>query len=225
MMRVADGTSLASLPLRGTHDSMSIHGGSLTECQEIYGNSGDTLTAQLKAGIRFFDIRTRINEGNIFTIHHGPTYQEANFNDVINKFSNFLPAHPAEAIIMRLKQECHAGSITSCSDASGQKSFVVIFDKYRENSPNARTRFWAPSVQRSSRAGMPKMGEIRGKIVLVVLQDSHGARTERYGLNQLAGWKDGNSQAIATKRDPVRRFLDKTNLEDQTALYVNFASG
>lgn len=50
-------------------------------------------------------------------------------------------------------------------------------------------------------AGMPKMGEIRGKIVLVVLQDSHGARTERYGLNQLAGWKDGNSQSVQDNYD------------------------
>jgi 1-phosphatidylinositol phosphodiesterase len=62
---------------------------------------------------------------------------------------------------------------------------------------------------------MPKMGEIRSKIVLAVLQNAGGGRTERYGLDQFAGWNDGNSQwvqdnynvpntgAIATKRDQV----------------------
>ncbi|KAJ7268600.1 1-phosphatidylinositol phosphodiesterase [Mycena rebaudengoi] len=236
MMRIPDDRSLASISIPGTHESMAILGGDLTQCQENFGVSGATLTAQLNAGIRMFDIRLRVNNNNTFTVHHGLFYQQASFEDVLNHFSDFLAAHPAEAIIIRVKQECNA-ELGSCTDVKGQKSFIDIWDSYRDNSPAARARFWGPSVQRNSAAQTPTMGEIRSKIVLAVLNGSHGGRTEQYGLAQFSGWNDGNSQwvqdnynvpntaAIATKRDQVRRFLDQTNAGDQTAMYVNFCSG
>lgn len=135
---------------------------------------------------------------------------------------------------MRLKAEC-TGSIGSCTDASGQADFTNIFDSY----VSRRSRFWAPSVDRNSAAAIPTMGTVRGRIVLAVLHNRSGGRTNAYGLAQFSGWNDGNSQfvqdsynvpntgAIATKRDQVRRFLDKYNAEDpgMTGMYVNFASG
>ena len=63
---------------------MAIHGGALTQTQENFGDSGGTLAAQLAAGIRMIDIRARVNGGNTFTIHHGATYQNANFDDVLD---------------------------------------------------------------------------------------------------------------------------------------------
>ncbi|KAJ7596412.1 1-phosphatidylinositol phosphodiesterase [Mycena floridula] len=236
MMRIPDATSLASISIPGTHESMSIIGGDLTQCQENFGESADTLVAQLNAGIRMFDIRLRVNTGNTFTIHHGAVYQNANFDDVINKLAGFLDQHPAEAIILRIKQEC-TGEIGSCTDVSGQASFIDIFDMYRDNSPAARARFWAPSVQRGSAAATPTIADIRSKIVIAVINGPQGGRTEQYGLAQFSGWNDGNSAwvqdnynvpntgAIATKRDQVRRFLDNTNSGDQTKMYVNFCSG
>ncbi|KAJ7458510.1 1-phosphatidylinositol phosphodiesterase [Mycena latifolia] len=237
MMKVPDSAGLASISIPGTHESMALFGGDLTECQENFGASADTLTAQLNAGIRMFDIRLRVNTGNTFVVHHGAVYQNANFDDVLNKIDAFLSAHPAEAVIMRVKQEC-TGEIGSCTDVSGQASFVDIFDMYRDNSPAAQRRLWAPSVQRNSAAATPTMGQIRSKIVLAVLHGAQGGRTDAYGLAQFAGWNDGdstyvqdnynvpNTGAIATKRDQVRRFLDVTNAAaDQTAMYVNFCSG
>ncbi|KAJ7157648.1 1-phosphatidylinositol phosphodiesterase [Mycena crocata] len=236
MMKIPDGTSLASISIPGTHESMAIVGGDITQCQENFGNSADTLTAQLNAGIRMFDIRLRVNEGNTFTIHHGSVYQNANFDDVLNKIDSFLAAHPSEAVIMRAKQEC-TGEIGSCSDVSGQASFIDIFDMYRNNSPAAQRRMYLPSVQRGSASATPTMGQIRSKLVLAVLNGVHGERLQQYGLAQFSGWNDGNSAwvqdnynvpntgAIATKRDQVRRFLDNTNSGDQNAMYVNFCSG
>ncbi|KAJ6629573.1 1-phosphatidylinositol phosphodiesterase [Mycena sp. CBHHK59/15] len=236
MMRVPDATSLASISIPGTHESMAILGGDLTECQENFGISAATLTAQLNAGIRMFDIRLRIESGNTFTVHHGVVYQDANFDDVLNSFAAFLDAHPAEAIVMRVKQEC-TGELGSCTDVSGQSSFIDIFDLYRDNSAAAKARLWAPSVQRGSAAATPTMGDIRSRIVLAVINGPQGGRTEQYGLAQFSGWNDGDSAwvqdnynvpnigAIATKRDQVRRFLDLTNAGDQTAMYVNFCSG
>jgi len=233
MRGLPDGASLAALSVPGTHETMAIHGGAWTQTQEDFGDSGGTLAAQLTAGIRMIDIRARVNAGNTFTIHHGGTYQNANFDDVLAKLADFLGAHPKEAVVLRLKQEC-TGELGSCTDATGQSSFPDIFDGYAAKRPGL---FWTPSVTRATAGAMPNLGAIRGKVVLAVMNGPRGGRFANYGLAQFADWNDGSSTyvqdsynvpnvgAIATKRDQVRRFLDATSAGDPTKLYVNFASG
>ncbi|MBU2669050.1 phosphatidylinositol-specific phospholipase C [Actinoplanes bogorensis] len=233
MRGLPDATSLAALSIPGTHETLSIHGGALTQTQENYGDSAHTLTAQLRAGIRMIDVRLRVNAGNTFTIHHGATYQNANFDDVLARLAEFLAAHPGETVVLRLKQEC-TGQIGSCTDAGGQRAFADIFDAY---AGNRSSLFWTPSVSRSAAADTPTLGQVRGKLVLAVLNGPRGGVIERYGLAQFAGWHDGSSEwvqdeynvpnvgAIATKRDQVRRFLDRTSAGDRSKMYVNFASG
>jgi 1-phosphatidylinositol phosphodiesterase len=231
MRGLAGSRSLASLSVPGTHETMAIHGGAWTQAQEDFGDSGGTLAAQLTAGIRMIDIRARVNDGNTFTIHHGATYQNANFDDVLGKLAAFLGAHPGETVLMRLKQEC-TGETGSCTDASGQNGFTQIFDSYVAKN---RALWWTPSV--SGDAAVPTLGEVRGKVVLVVMNGAHGGRFAGYGLAQFGDWNDGSSTyvqdnynvptigAIATKRDQVRRFLDATSAGDPARMYVNFASG
>jgi 1-phosphatidylinositol phosphodiesterase len=233
MRSVSDATSLAALSIPGTHETMAIHGGALTQTQEDFGDGGGTLAAQLDAGIRMIDIRARVNGGNTFTIHHGAVYQNANFDDVLTILTSFLVAHPSETVVMRLKQEC-TGELGSCTDVSGQNPFQDIFDAYARQ---RGTLFWSPSVNRGTAAPTPTLGEIRGKVVLAIMNGPRGGPIEHYGLAQFADWHDGSSTyvqdnynvpnvgAIATKRDQVRRFLDATNAGDPTKMYVNFASG
>ncbi|GAB1642093.1 phosphatidylinositol-specific phospholipase C [Krasilnikovia sp. MM14-A1259] len=232
MRAVPDTTSLAAMSIPGTHDTMAIHGGGPTQTQEDFGDSGATLAAQLAAGIRVIDIRARVNGGNTFTIHHGAVYQNANFDDVLDKLAAFLSAHPSETMVMRLKQEC-TGEVGSCTDVPGQMSFPDIFDLYAAKRP---ALFWQPSIQRGSNAPTPVLGAIRGKVVLAVLHGAFGGPIEHYGLVQFADWNGTstyvqdnynvpNIGAIATKRDQVRRFLDTTDAGDPGKMYVNFASG
>ncbi|GAA2856859.1 1-phosphatidylinositol phosphodiesterase [Actinoplanes cyaneus] len=233
MRSLPDTRSLAALSIPGTHETLAIRGGAWTQTQENFGDSAATLTAQLGAGIRMIDIRARVNTGNTLTIHHGATYQNANFDDVLTRLSDFLGAHPGESVVVRLKQEC-TGELGSCTDAPGQSDFQDIFDAYVAKRP---ALFWAPSVTRSTGAAMPALGQIRGKVVLAVLNGPRGGVLGHYGLGQFAGWHDGSSTyvqdeynvpnlgAIATKRDQVRRFLDTTSAADPSLMYVNFASG
>jgi hypothetical protein len=230
MRGLPDSTSLAAMSIPGTHETMAIHGGALTQTQEDFGDSGATLARQLDAGIRMIDIRARVNGGNTFTIHHGAVYQNANFDDVLAVLRSFLAAHPGETVVMRVKQEC-TGELGSCTDVSGQRSFPDIFDSY------VSPLFWQPSVTRGAAAATPALGAVRGKVVLAVLHGAHGSPIEHYGLAQFADWRDGSSTyvqdnytvpnvgAIATKRDQVRRHLDATNAGDPAKMYVNFTSG
>ena len=233
MRPLADSTSLAALSIPGTHETMSIRGGALTQTQEDFGPGGGTLARQLTAGIRMIDIRARVNTGDTFTIHHGAVYQNANFDDVLGRLSAFLAGHPGETVVLRLKQEC-TGQLGSCTDVPGQRSFADIFDSYAARYPEL---FWPPSVNRTAGAPTPVLGAIRGRVVLAVLNGPRGGPVEHYGLAQFGGWDDDSSTyvqdeytvptvgAIATKRDQVRRFLDATSAGDPARMYVNFASG
>ncbi|MGG8410516.1 phosphatidylinositol-specific phospholipase C domain-containing protein, partial [Streptomyces sp. 12297] len=102
----ASDARLSELSLPGTHDTLSIHGGAAVQTQEDYGDSADTLTAQLERGIRAIDIRVRVTENKYFTVHHSAYYQQANFDDVLTKAQSFLRSHPGETIVMRLRAEC-----------------------------------------------------------------------------------------------------------------------
>ncbi|MEV6348444.1 phosphatidylinositol-specific phospholipase C [Actinoplanes sp. NPDC051851] len=230
---LADATSLAALSIPGTHETLAIHGGDYVQDQEDYGDSAATLTAQLNAGIRMIDIRARVNEGNTFTIHHGSTYQIANFDDVLTKLQSFLSAHPTETVLMRLKQEC-TGETGSCTDATGQNSFPDIFDAYAAAYPGL---FWSSSINRSTAASVPALGTVRGKVVLAVMNGAYGGRYSNYGLAQFSGWNDGSSTYvqdeytvtsafnIPAKRTAVSDFLVTTNTGDTSKIYVNFGSG
>jgi hypothetical protein len=234
MRSVPDDVSVAALSIPGTHDTMAIRGGSFAQTQEDHGDSGRTLAAQLDAGIRAVDIRVRVNNGNTFTVHHGAVYQVATFDDVLNTLAAFLDAHPGEAVLTSLHQEC-TGEFFSCTDAGGQASFPDIFRMYRDNSAAARAHLWAPAA--TGEAAIPTLGEVRGKIIMINLSGSHGGHVDGFGLSQFHGWNDGshryvqneynvpNVGAIATKRDQVRRFVDVTDSGDPSQMYINFTSG
>jgi hypothetical protein len=230
MAEYPDDRSISELSIPGTHESLAIEGGSLFECQENHGESADTLTTQLIAGIRAFDIRLRITDGGKFTIHHASHYMNANFDDVLNKIGSFLNTHSSETVLFRLKQEC-TGEFASCTDATGD--FQEIFKSYVSSHSDL---FWAPSVNGGD-AAVPKLGDVRGKAVLAVMNGANGGRFPAFGLAQFSDWDDGsstyvqdeynvpNSGAIATKRDQVRRFLDKVSAGDRSKLFFNFSSG
>jgi len=236
MAAIDDSTNLGALSIPGTHESMAIHGGPIAACQEDNGDSGDTLTALLNAGIRAFDIRLRVVANNSFAIHHGIIFQNANFDDVLNKMDAFLQAHPKEVLFVRAKQEC-TGQTGSCTDEPGQNSFEDIFDSFMTNSDAAKRSIFAPSVNRTQAAPTPTLGEARGKIVLMILHNAGGNHIDNYGLDQLQVWNFGDSAfvqddfdvanpgAIKDKFAKVQSFLSNVSSADPTTLSINFSSG
>jgi 1-phosphatidylinositol phosphodiesterase len=154
MGKLPDSTSLARLSIPGTHDSGARHGGAACVTQSW------SIADQLKAGIRFLDIRNR-RTGASFAIHHGPCFQKIMFGDVLNDVRGFLRAHPGETILMRVKEE-H-------SPQPGSDSFRTIWDGYM-------TRYgglFAPAL-----SSIPTLGQVRGKVVVL-----RNADIGAYGLN------------------------------------------
>ncbi|MFG3409014.1 phosphatidylinositol-specific phospholipase C [Streptomyces sp. NPDC048142] len=155
MAALPDGTALQRLTIPGTHDSGARFGGPWSECQNT------TIAQQLESGIRFLDVRCRLIEGS-FAIHHGASFQNMMFGDVLVACWNFLARHPSETVLMRVKQE-----YSSESDAA----FRAVFDDYLD------TRGWRPLFRLDPT--LPGLGGARGKVVL--LADNGGLPGVRYG--------------------------------------------
>ncbi|MBQ3420203.1 MAG: phosphatidylinositol-specific phospholipase C domain-containing protein [Romboutsia sp.] len=91
---------ISDLSIPGTHDSGARYEPvqSVAKCQEL------SIDDQLNAGVRYIDVRCR-EIGDSFTIHHGPVYQNLNFDDVLKSCKDFLKTNPTETIIMSVKEE------------------------------------------------------------------------------------------------------------------------
>ncbi|MGW9435005.1 phosphatidylinositol-specific phospholipase C domain-containing protein [Streptomyces sp. NPDC055607] len=192
-----DGTELTRLTIPGTHDSGARFGGPWSECQNT------TVARQLDSGIRFLDVRCRVTGGS-FAIHHGASYQNAMFGDVLVACRDFLAAHPSETVLMRVKQE-----YSEESDAA----FRAVFDDYLDR------RGWRPLFRIGDR--LPLLGEARGKVVLIA---------DNGGLPGLKWW-DGSQialqddwNALPDAKFPKVQAHFRAAVAQPGRLYVNFVS-
>ncbi|MGW4645705.1 phosphatidylinositol-specific phospholipase C domain-containing protein [Kitasatospora sp. NPDC004289] len=203
MSQLGPDTPLTALSIPGTHDTLSLHGGNDVQTQQDFGDSARTLTAQLDRGIRAIDIRVRVIGGS-FTVHHGAFYQNANFDDVLDKARTFLKAHPGETIVMRLKAECN-GEIGSCTDDPDTASSAVragIFQQYAYLYKNLL-------FNDGKRTTMPTLGEARGKIVLGAFDGLDGGDAAKFGIK---GFGDHTEDTWSSPTPDAKWPLVKKNL-------------
>ncbi|MFB9392019.1 phosphatidylinositol-specific phospholipase C [Streptomyces coeruleoprunus] len=193
----ADATPLRALTIPGTHNSGAPSGGLWVACQNT------TVAQQLASGIRFLDIRCRVT-GDAFAIHHGAYYQHQMFGDVLIACRDFLAAHPAETVLMRVKQE-----YSQESDAA----FRRIFDLYLD------AKGWRPLFRIGD--GLPLLGEARGRVVL--LADNAGLPGVRYGDGALFDIQDDYMAEPTAKYPKIEAHFRKA-VEQPGKLYVNHVS-
>ena len=163
MSNIPNDQSLSAVSIPGTHNTMAVYGGVYAECQTW------TLAKQLRAGIRYLDVRVRHVNGNL-TIHHGVSYQRAHFGQVLEGVADFLREYPSETVLMRVKEE-----LSETNDIYG--AVVGYIEHYA-----TWDLLWHSRL-------VPTMGEARGK--LIILQDFYGPDLGmRYGSLDIADdWK------------------------------------
>ncbi|MGE7186405.1 phosphatidylinositol-specific phospholipase C [Peribacillus sp. NPDC006672] len=166
MSKLEDTKRISEVSIPGTHGSMALHGASLID-ENLTRNQTMALSQQLNAGIRYVDMRVRRVKDS-FVMHHGIVNQKAKFDDVLKETIQFLRDNPDETILMRLKEEHDA--------ESGSLSFEEIFKRYKDS--NA-AYFWDPNSVTLSERNNPKLGDIRGKIVIL----QNFTASKQYGIN------------------------------------------
>jgi len=198
MSRLPDQVRISELSLPGTHDSCALHDGlsfGFAKCQSWQ------LSGQLKAGIRFLDIRCR-HVGNRFQIYHGVIDQKMTFLEVQDTCRKFLLDHPSECIVMSVKEESTAQNST--------RSFKETF----QNEITSDAKLWHVDT------AIPKLESVRGRIVLI----------DRVGKLGGIPWstimkQDQYTVSPNVKEKLVREHFGKTMKDDGRRWFVNFCSG
>ncbi|MFE5540756.1 phosphatidylinositol-specific phospholipase C [Streptomyces sp. NPDC056519] len=192
-----DSIPLQRLTIPGTHNSGARYGGAYTGCQDT------SIEAQLNSGIRFLDIRCRAFEGKLY-IHHGATYQNLTFQDVLDSCRNFLSGNPRETVLMRVKQEY--------SEERGE-TFGKVFDQYLDAGSNP------PAFHLGGT--LPLLGQARGKVIL--LADNAGLPGVRYGDASVFDIQDAfMTEPIAKFKKIEDHFLKAVSQPGK--LFVNYVS-
>lgn len=205
MARVPDQASLASLSIPGTHD---------TETFDLVNNTkfqcqNHDLKTQLRAGLRYFDIRGRLvvdeaaggeETTPVIGIFHAQVYTGYTLEDVLLTLFDFLDKHPTEGIIMRLKMEgppvrrkpdgalIDEGEEEQEADtAAYNTTFEEAFNYYRlknaRTEPGSTKHLLLPWPSPSAPAGsplLPTMAQLRGRVI--VLQEFPSSTGVTYGV-------------------------------------------
>jgi len=165
MDKVGDDTPITRLTIPGTHDSATyanlLHA-PFTTTQTL------DIARQLNAGVRFLDIRVR-PEGKRLVVIHGPidlgkrwqgtSLVLLDLADIVEACRTFLGENPSEAVFMSIKRDDNVkGSIQREFDDQ-YLALDMLLDP-----------IWHVGTT------LPKMGEIRGKIVLMSRTGMDGGR-------------------------------------------------
>jgi len=143
MKDIPDSTKLSEMTIPGTHDSMSLFGICCARTQTW------TLVEQMKAGLRYFDIRLRRID-NSLRAYHGFVDQKENFDSILVYAFDFLEKNPTETIIFEL--------ISEYDPKNCEKSFATLYDEY--------TKSYQDKIKSYENKDIT-MGEIRGKLFVV----------------------------------------------------------
>jgi 1-phosphatidylinositol phosphodiesterase len=214
MARISDGVRLSQLSVPGTHDTMALYGGDAFQTQSM------SLVEQLLSGVRALDIRCRHFE-NSCAIHHADVYQNASLDDVLRITSEFLQAHPGEAILMRLRGNEH-------TEANVSRTWEQTFLEYRRN---YLRYIWNPLFDNRN----PRLGDVRGKIVILPDQFlSNHLFDEVLNQQVIVGisysdliaqdWYQVYWGSVYDKWEKIKNHLNDTSVGMPDRIYINYLS-
>ncbi|KKF92433.1 1-phosphatidylinositol phosphodiesterase [Ceratocystis platani] len=156
MHYIADGVSLASLTIPGTHNSMTVN-----IRDDLMQSQNTDLAQQLNGGIRYIDVSCMTMD-NSLVVTHGDALTGYTFDYVLATLYQFLDRNPREAVILRIQK----GNPLE-SSASLAANIRRSLNPGTELGNRAADRIF-------SRGGynidtIPTLGEVRGKVF--ILQD------------------------------------------------------
>ncbi|KAK7684114.1 hypothetical protein QCA50_012758 [Cerrena zonata] len=233
MKELDDNTKLTQLAIPGTHNSAACHTAlPSVQCQ------GESVTEQLKHGVRFFDIRVGkqfLKEGDDakdLQVIHGKFPVKIPFprllKDVLKEFYDFIKDNKSETVLVSIKQE-GTDDWNNDKDEFGN----CIWDRYVDKQKD----LWY------LKSDLPKLGDARGKLVLFrrfgVKDDE---KKQKFGFDA-ASWKYNtteddrgrfvvqdfceiqNKDDISKKVKYVKDLAEKAQKSNDDKLFVNFTSG
>lgn len=149
MRNIPDGSLISEINIPGSHDTCArfIHLSHITKCQD------KSVTEQLNMGVRFIDLRVRLQNDGLVLVHGIATCYEDKrkrkpllLDNIIEECRKFLSLNPEETILLSLKRD---------DGPSSEETFDFFYKNYIKSDA-----IWYLENR------IPALGEVRGKIVL-----------------------------------------------------------
>lgn len=220
MADLPDEANLTALSIPGTHDTMTY---GMVDNEKLQCQNWN-LSMQMEAGVRYFDIRARLEDDEL-RIYHGNGFTGFTYTDVLLDMFSFLDANPSEAIIMRLKEEGQP------IGDKNTKTFEEAFNYYLHDSDQTAAGASKHLSLYDRIAPLPTLGELRSKIFL--LQEFKTADDKAYGLDWDGDqmiledyWIIPDIYHLADKWTAIRSALEDAaqGSPDNGALYISHTS-
>lgn len=170
MSHLPSTTFMSAISIPGTHDSAAY-----TYSWPFIATQTMDITAQLNAGIRYFDLRCGLRN-NILEMVHGQAILSLRLDEVLTAMYDFLTANPSEALIAQIKRDR--------KDESSTLHFAQAITHLLSTTPD----HWRTANT------TPMLGELRGRIQLFRrFESSPYHPLGAYGIN-VANWQDNPSR-------------------------------
>ena len=125
MKEIPDYIKISELTIPGTHDSCSYQIKGLGIFLSFAAKTQSwNLEEQMKAGLRYFDIRLR-SYNNTLHCFHGPIDLGQTFDSVLKKASEFLNKNKGEGLIMQI--------VSEYEDKDCTKSMEQMYEEYTKD--------------------------------------------------------------------------------------------
>ncbi len=205
-----DDESIAKLSIPGTHDSCAIYDGGAFG---FIHTQMESITWQLNNGIRYLDIRVKLNIVSIEQIHlypahmdvyHGHVYQGTSLGEVFKTCFDFLTTNKRETIIMRVQRE----------GSGDDDMYIEAFNNLLDLNNNY-TKIWLGTR-------LPTLNEARGVVVLLCGDPYIDKGLYFYDMQTQDVF---SNPPLDTKKTAITDHLIASNTSDGIAnLYINHLS-
>lgn len=192
MSHIEDSRLISDINLAGTHNSGARH---VTAFARPFARCQDKgIGEQLKDGIRYLDIRLAGNalSSEPFHVCHGSANCYTDdpglkgsaedylpFSKVLGEVYAFLAEHPGETVVMCVQEQ----QPSLGRDGSFERLFFERYINGAGENPATSRPYWHLG------GGVPRLNEVRGKIVLMRRFSDRGVAGGETGIDA-TGWKD-----------------------------------
>ena len=199
MKNIPDSTDLSAMTIPGTHDTASLYGICCARTQTW------NFSEQLKAGLRYFDLRLRMYNDTLKAFH-GFVDQKFTFDKFLIDANDFLENNPSETIIFQVICEY---KIKNC-----KKNIHQLYEEYTKNYINKIVDYKYKKIS---------LGEIRGKILMIKI--FHGSTRKISNFKIQNKWTCNFRTHINNKKREIKKHFQRSLYgNDGHTIYLNFLS-
>lgn len=198
MNNIPNETKISQMTIPGTHDSLSLFGICCARTQVW------SLSEQMRAGLRYFDIRLR-NIDNTLRAYHAFVDQRLTLDTILYLVFKFLDEHPSETIIMEIISEYETKNCT--------KSMSELYKEYIENYKHRIYEYENRDVT---------MGEIRGKAMVIKVFNGSTRRIPNFQIQN--NWTVNFRFFINDKIRRIKESFHRSTSTKDSIIYLNYLS-